>query len=247
MRLRKIQNYLQNLKDSNRTELAVLIDPDKADLPQLKALVSNADKMGVGLFLVGGSLLVSGLLEKTIEEINKLSDIPTVIFPGSINQISNNADAILFLSLISGRNPEYLIGTHVVAAPLIKKSGIEVLPTGYLLIDGGKPTTVSYMSNTFPIPHDKADIAACTAMAGEMLGLKNIFMDCGSGASKHVSAKMVAAVRKSVDLPIIVGGGIRTAEEVQALSAAGANLIVVGNAFEENPALLFEMAEATQQ
>lgn len=242
--MQKVQPYLQNLKDNNKSALAVLIDPDKSELSQLKALVTNADKIGVGLFLVGGSLLISGLLEKTILEINKLSNIPTVIFPGSINQISSHADAILFLSLISGRNPEYLIGAHVASAPMIRKSGIEVLSTGYMLIDGGKPTTVSYMSNTNPIPHDKADIAACTALAGEMLGLKNIFMDCGSGAAKHVSEKMVHEVRKTVNLPIIVGGGIRNAEEVHSLASAGANLIVVGNAFEENPSLLFEMAEA---
>src|SRR5262249_14932797 len=145
----------------------------------------------------------------------------------------NKADAILFLSLISGRNPEMLIGKHVTAAPLLKKSSLEVIPTGYMLVDPGHPTSVSYMSNTLPIPHDKNDIATCTAIAGEMLGLKLIFMDAGSGARTSINSSMIAAVRKELSLPLIVGGGIKTAERALEACNAGADVIVVGNSIEK--------------
>src|SRR5690606_37228031 len=140
------------------------------------------------------------------------TSIPVIIFPGSANQICDSADGILLLSLISGRNPEFLIGAHVTAAARLRVSGIEILPTAYMLIDGGAATTVSYISNTLPLPADKPDIAACTAMAGEMLGLRLIHMDAGSGAKNPVPNAIIRAVREAVDLPIIVGGGIRTAD-----------------------------------
>jgi putative glycerol-1-phosphate prenyltransferase len=154
-----------------------------------------------------------------------------------------SADAILFLSLISGRNPDFLIGQHVISAPILKKSSLEILPTGYILVDSGKQTTVSYMSNTTPIPHDKPEIAACTAMAGEMLGLKLMYLDAGSGAQRAISPKMISIVRKSVDVPLIVGGGIRSANEAYEAMLAGADTIVIGNGIEKNPALLAEVSE----
>jgi putative glycerol-1-phosphate prenyltransferase len=147
------------------------------------------------------------------------------------------------LSLISGRNPEYLIGQHVTAAPILKKSKLEILPTGYMLIDCGKQTTVSYISNTTPIPYDKPSVAVCTAMAGEMLGLKLLYVDGGSGAQMPVSAQMIAAIRKSVDIPIIVGGGISSPKKAAEALTAGADLIVIGNVIEKDPNLLIEVSE----
>ncbi len=170
-----------------------------------------------------------------------------VLFPGSNLQINEAADAILFLSLISGRNPDLLIGQHVIAAPLIKKYGLEVIPTGYLLINSGNDTTVSYMSNTQPIPYDKPDIAACTAIAGEMLGLEIIYMDAGSGAAQPISTDMISKVRKSIDTPLIIGGGINTAKKAETILKAGADMIVVGNGIEENPSLLVTISETIQQ
>jgi putative glycerol-1-phosphate prenyltransferase len=178
-----------------------------------------------------------------IKLIKTNSTIPVILFPGSNLHIDMSADALLFLSLISGRNAELLIGQHVIAAPVLKKSNMEILPTGYILIDSGRQTTVSYISNTTPIPYDKPEIAACTAMAGEMLGLKLIYLDGGSGAQKQISARMIASVRKSVDVPLIVGGGIRSVEEASEAMEAGADVIVIGNGIEKNLNLLAEVSE----
>ncbi|MBC8173742.1 MAG: geranylgeranylglyceryl/heptaprenylglyceryl phosphate synthase, partial [Chitinophagales bacterium] len=163
---------------------------------------------------------------------------------GSIQQVNPHADALLFLSLISGRNPELLIGNHVLAAPYVKKSGIEAISTGYILIDGGAPTTVSYISNTTPIPHDKTEIAVCTAMAGELLGMQLIYMDAGSGAKRSISPAMITSVKKNITLPLVIGGGIRTPETAYALSHAGADVIVVGNAIEKDASLIKEISFA---
>jgi putative glycerol-1-phosphate prenyltransferase len=162
-------------------------------------------------------------------------------------QVNDKADAILFLSLISGRNAEMLIGKQVITAPILKKSKLEILPTGYMLIDSGKPTTASYMSNTTPIPHDKNEVASCTAMAGEMLGLKMIFMDGGSGAMNPISAKMIKACSNTIDIPLITGGGINSGAKAVSNCKAGADIIVVGNAIEKNEALIKEIAKAVHK
>lgn len=223
----------------------MLIDPDLAqDEAKLERTVQNACMAKADLIFVGGSLLTSAAFDRCVELVKQWSDRPIVLFPGSPSQLSKHADAVLFLSLISGRNPELLIGHHVIAAPAIKAMGIETIPTGYMLVDGGKPTTVSYVSQTLPIPRDKPGIAACTALAGEMLGLRTIYMDTGSGAEFTVSPEMIAAVRRSVDLPIIIGGGIRDARTARALCDAGADVLVIGTAFEEDPERIFEMREA---
>ncbi|MCB0813121.1 MAG: phosphoglycerol geranylgeranyltransferase [Flavobacteriales bacterium] len=179
-----------------------------------------------------------------MKRVKDLSDRPVVLFPGSPAQLSGHADALLFLSLISGRNPELLIGHHVTSAPTVKALGLEAIPTGYLLVDGGRMTTAHYVSQTSPIPHDKPGIAAATALAGELLGLKAIYLDTGSGAPRTVAPDMVKAVRQAVDLPIIVGGGIRSTEQAQALCEAGADMLVVGTAFEEDPERVFALREA---
>lgn len=231
-------------KADNRKLLAVLIDPDTPTDGQLEAIVEQVNAAQADLIFVGGSLLVKDALDNCIEKIKAKTSIPTILFPGSVLQISEKADAILFLSLISGRNPDLLIGSQVIAAPYIKQSGLEVLPTGYMLIDSGRPTTASYMSGTNPIPHNKSEIAACTAMAGEMLGLGLIYMDGGSGAYKPIDPHMVAAVRKHVEAPIIIGGGIKDAQTAKEICDAGADVIVVGNATEHNPLIISQIAKA---
>jgi len=215
-----------------------LLDPDKLKRDALAKTVALANKSEVDFIFVGGSLLVSQEFENTIIEIKKRTKIPVVIFPGSPLQISNQANAILFLSLISGRNADLLIGQQIVAAPYLKASSLEILPTGYMLIDSGKPTTAQYISNTLPIPADKPDIAACTALAGEMLGLKLIYLDGGSGAKNPVSAEMIRKVRQTISVPLIVGGGIKTPENAYAACKAGADIIVVGNAAEKDFSLI---------
>lgn len=235
------------IKSKNgKSSLAVLIDPDKQQPSGLLPLIKLAEQCGVSYFFVGGSLLTDTQFEDTLDFIKSNSKLPVVIFPGSNSQVSSKADGILLLSMISGRNPELLIGQHVLAAPRIKASGIEVLPTGYLLIDGGKPTTVSYISNTNPIPADKPDIAAVTAMAGEMLGLKLMYLDAGSGAENAVSTQTISSVRKVVDTPIIVGGGIRSAQAAQQAVDAGADVVVVGNVLEKDPDLLLDISSVFQ-
>jgi putative glycerol-1-phosphate prenyltransferase len=230
-------------KKNNKKALAILVDPDKSSNEALKKISEIATKAHVDYFFVGGSLLTHDNLENSIKILKENSNIPVVLFPGNTLQISKQADAILFLSLISGRNPEMLIGRHVISAPYLKSTDLEVISTGYMLIDCGKPTSVTYMSNSTPIPGDKDDIAVCTAMAGEMLGLKLIYMDAGSGADNTISATMVKKVSQSIDVPLIVGGGIRNKESVREILDAGADIIVVGNAAEKSPNLIFEISE----
>ena len=198
----------------------------------------------VDFFFVGGSLVVTDTLDSMVATIKKHCSIPVVLFPGSPDQITPKADALLYLSLISGRNSELLIGQHVISAPFVKQSGLEIIPVGYMLIDGGSPTTVSYISNTNPIPANKNDIAICTAMAGEMLGLKLIYMDAGSGASKAISTTMIKEVAKHIQIPLVVGGGITTPEKAMENCQAGADIIVVGNAAEKDPVLITAIADA---
>ncbi|MCC6840011.1 MAG: geranylgeranylglyceryl/heptaprenylglyceryl phosphate synthase [Flavobacteriales bacterium] len=236
---------LEAAKAEGRKLLAVLIDPDFGqDEAVLERTVQNACMAKADLIFVGGSLLTSASFNRCVQLVKQWSDRPVVLFPGSPAQLSEHADALLFLSLISGRNPELLIGHHVNAAPTVRALGLEAIPTGYLLVDGGKPTTVSYVSQTVPIPHDKPGIAAATALAGALLGLRTIYMDTGSGAQRTVSPEMIAAVRANVALPIIVGGGIRDADTARALCEAGADVLVVGTAFEEDPERIFAMSGA---
>ena len=236
-------NILQHRKEG-RKQFAVLIDPDKVSKQKCETLAYEAQLAGVDLIFVGSSLLTRADLDNCIKIIKQNCGIPVVLFPGSILQISHFADAILLLSLISGRNAEMLIGKQVIAAPLLKESKLEIISTGYMLIDPGHPTSVSYMSNTFPIPHDKNDIALCTALAGEQLGLKTIFMDAGSGARMPVSKSMIEAVRNTISVPLIVGGGISSPEKALENCNAGADVVVIGNSIEKKQHLLTELADA---
>lgn len=239
-----VLKILQDRHAAGRKSIAVLIDPDKIeDGAQLQHLINLANENCVDFFFVGGSLVTTTNLSEIVQRIKSNVSIPVVLFPGNAMQIEPSADAILFLSLISGRNPELLIGQHVVAAPVLKNTKLEVIPTGYLLINSGRTTSVAYVSNTIPLPEDKYTLAACTAMAGEMLGLKTIYLDAGSGAEREVSAKMIAAVKRSLNVPLIVGGGINNTEKAMRALEAGADLIVIGNALEKDPDLLTEVSE----
>jgi phosphoglycerol geranylgeranyltransferase len=231
-------------KKLGRKCFTVLVDPDKVDRQKIDQLVTLATEAGVDYFFVGGSLVVSDQLDERIKQIKASCDIPVILFPGSPSQISRYADGLLYLSLISGRNPELLIGQHVVSAPFVKKSGLEIIPTGYIVVDGGAPTTVSYISNASPVPADKNEIATCTAMAGEMLGMKLIYMDAGSGAKIPITETMIETVSRATEAPLIIGGGITTSEKAYRNCKAGADVIVIGNAIEKDPGLIKEMAAA---
>jgi putative glycerol-1-phosphate prenyltransferase len=227
----------------SRKQLAVLVDPDKLLDKEIKDLARISAESGVDYFLVGGSLLINNQLDHCVKSLKENSQIPVILFPGNTMQISWKADGILFLSLISGRNSEMLIGRHVISAPYIKMSPLEVISCGYMLIESGKQTAVQYMSNTSPIPSDKNDIAICTAMAGEMLGLKLIYLEAGSGAKEHVPLSMIENVKGSLSIPLIVGGGIRSASQALQVCKAGADILVIGTAFEKDPGLIREIAE----
>lgn len=239
-----LYKHILNRKLNGQKSFAVLIDPDKADAATVQQLVQLSEKAGVDYFLVGGSLVISNRLDEVIQQIKASCSIPVLLFPGSPSQISRYADALLYLSLISGRNPELLIGQHVISAPFVKQSGLEIISTGYMVVDGGAPTTVSYISNATPLPADKNDIALCTAMAGEMLGMKVIYMDAGSGARKPISESMIQTVAQQISIPLIVGGGITDPEKAYRNCKAGADVIVIGNAIEKDAALITEMAAA---
>lgn len=218
-------------------KICVLIDPDKHDDESLKALIEECNKSRVDFLMVGGSLLLSPI-NATLKNIKEQTNLPIVLFPGNLTQLSGNVDAILLLSVISGRNPELLIGNHVIAAPLIKQLQLKTFATGYMLIGTGKMTSVEYMSNTTPIPENKTDIAIATAVAGEMLGLNLIYLEGGSGAKRPVPFEMIKAVKEQISIPLIVGGGIKTKEQLINVCKAGADIIVVGNLLESNSQLI---------
>lgn len=240
-----IYNTIKNKIALNKKQLAVLIDPDKLTLQELSKTIDLCNISNVDFIFYGGSILYTpSKFDLLLTEIKKLTQIPVLLFPGSSMQVSTYADGILLLSLISGRNPEYLIGQHVIAAPYLKESNIEILPTGYILIESGKSTTVSYISNTTPIPSHKADIAACTALAGEMLGLKLMYLDAGSGAQNCVPIEMITKVKNTISCPLLIGGGINSIEKAVNACNAGADIIVIGNAFEKSPGLINNISEA---
>src|SRR6187551_690255 len=242
--IKGIYHSLTERKQQHKKSFAVLIDPDKVNDHNMEQLIELAVNAKVDYLLVGGSLVISNYLDECVQLIKRSCDIPVILFPGSPNQVSKYADALLYLSLISGRNPELLIGQHVVSAPYVKQSGLEIMSTGYIVIDGGAPTTVSYISNASPLPSDKNEIAMCTAMAGEMLGMQLIYMDAGSGAKRPITESMIEKVAQSISVPLIIGGGITDPEKAYLNCKAGADVIVVGNAIEKDESLIREMASA---
>ncbi len=238
---------LSKIKDQQikgRKSLAILIDPESSSTKQIAQLVRLAIDAHVDYFFVGGSTVDYTDMERVLTQLETLTEIPVIIFPGSPNQLSNKADALLYLSLISGRNPELLIGKQVESVAFLRKSSLEVIPTGYLLIDGGTQSTVAYVSNTQPIPHDGTDIALATSLAGQYLGLQLIYLEAGSGAKWPVSADMIRSIKNELSVPLIVGGGIRTPEKARTAVEAGADIIVVGNILEKDPNLIIDLSIA---
>lgn len=242
-RINNILSQIQEKANERQKSFAVLIDPDKVTEEKLLNIASLSMANEVDFFFVGGSLLMKDKMQEVVSMLKENTNIPVILFPSNAQQICNDADAILFLSLISGRNPDLLIGQQVIAAPLLKASNLEVLPTGYMLIDSGKQTTASYMSVTTPIPADKPEIAMATALAGEYLGLKMLYMDGGSGAQNVAHAQTISLVKKNVTIPLIVGGGICTKEDAQKTFEAGADVIVIGNQIEKDPSIIAEVAK----
>ncbi|MCH2225774.1 MAG: geranylgeranylglyceryl/heptaprenylglyceryl phosphate synthase [Crocinitomicaceae bacterium] len=228
--------------------MAILIDPDKIkDDLRFKDLLKRINVLRPDYVFVGGSTVDKEDFTNCCQKLKSYLEIPLVIFPGAHNQVSSDVDGILFLSLLSGRNPDYLIGHQVQAAPVLKKTKLEIMPTAYLLIDGGKPSSVSYVSQTTPIPNDQITIAVNTAMAGEMMGNKLVFMDAGSGALDKVPSKMISEVKKNINVPLIIGGGVKTIKELDECYNSGANLVVIGNKIEQNEDFLLDLANYFSQ
>lgn len=232
---------IQQKIDGRQKLLAVLIDPDKMSFDNNSSVWHLLDRHRPDLLLVGGSLLTVGDVHQTVTWLKTRFDIPLWLFPGNYQHLTSAADALLLLSLVSGRNPDFLIGQHVAAAPLIQRMNLTAIPTAYMLVDGGVPTTVSYISNTQPIPANKPDVAVATAMAAELLGMKMIYLEAGSGAANPVPPAMIAAVRQAVGLPLIVGGGIRSTASLENAYVAGADIAVIGTAWEQNPTIIADM------
>ena len=243
-----MQTVLEVLVESRaqaKALLAVLIDPGKMSVKRLHHILTIASASPPDYFFIGGSTSERIDLETTLNEVKQFCpSIPVILFPGNETQISSQADALLLLSLVSGRNPELLIGKHVKAAKHLVQSGLEIIPTAYTLIDGGKTTTVAYLSQTQPIPREGNEIAVNTALASELLGMKLVYLEAGSGARLPVPPELVHAVYATCSLPIVVGGGIDSVEKLHLAFDAGATLAVVGNALEENPELLHDLHEA---
>jgi putative glycerol-1-phosphate prenyltransferase len=232
---------IQHKINSGQKVLAVLIDPDKMSFDDNSSVWHLLERHCPDLLLVGGSLLTVGDVHQTVTWLKARFDIPVWLFPGNYQHLTPAADALLLLSLLSGRNPDFLISQHVAAAPLIRRMNLAAIPTAYMLVDGGVPTTVSYISNTQPIPANKPDVAVATSMAAELLGMKMVYLEAGSGAANPVSSSMIRAVRQAISLPLIVGGGIRSAALLENAYVAGADIAVIGTAWEQNPEIIADM------
>lgn len=243
----RIIEDLRKRKRAGQSGFALLVDPDRTDPGEMRNMAERANAAGVDYLLMGGSLIVEHQMEDCIRAFKSRSPIPVILFPGSPAQVSPEADALLFLALVSGRNPELLIGQHVQAAPMVRQSGLEVIPTGYMLIDGGAPTTASYMSHAQPIPSDKPDIALCTAWAAELLGKHLLYMDAGSGAPRPIDTRMISKVASQTEVPLFVGGGIRSPQKAYEAARSGATMVVVGNAIEKDPGLIREICQAIHE
>jgi len=224
----------------------LLIDPDRTPEKQFLSQVESAEECGVDAILVGTSFMLNGAFGPSVREIKKRTSLPVVIFPGSFAQITPDADAILFSSLISGRNATYLIEEQIKGAPLVKRCGIEAIPTGYMLVESGALTSVQFVSGTLPIPRTKNDIACAHALAAQYLGMKLVYLEAGSGAQLSVPVEMVQSVAAYVDIPVMVGGGLRTPEDVSERITAGASFVIVGTSLEDDPRFTYmrELASA---
>jgi len=239
-----VYQKLLDVKDEKGAGFLVLLDPDRMSVPEIVDLARKSEKGGADGFLVGSSLLLSTRFDEAIREIKAHVNVPVTIFPGNANQVSRYADAILFLSLISGRNPHLLIGEQVKAAPAIKEFGLEPIPTGYMIIESGGTTSVQFMSDTQPIPRNKPDIVKAHALAAEYLGMKFVFLEAGSGADSPVPDNIVREVKDFITIPIIVGGGIKDPDVAYKKVKGGAGFVVIGNFLEEDDSLIEKFADA---
>jgi len=240
-----IFNYLLSVKEEKGAGYIVLIDPDKNSEKSLEEKISKINECGVDAIFVGGSLILDNNCEKRVKMIKSLSKLPIIFFPGGISQLNKYYDAMLFMSILSGRNPHYLIGEQVIAAPIVKDLGIETIPTGYLIIDGGSNSSVQFMSGSNPIPTEKPDILVAHALAAQYLGKKIVYLESGSGAKNAIPNHLIEAVKSYIEIPIIVGGGIRTPESAYEKVQAGANFVVTGTAIEDdNTNIIKEFADA---
>ena len=222
----------------------VLIDPDRKNEDSINSRVELANNSGVDALFVGGSLMMDGNCTERVKQIKEVSNVPVIFFPGGVGQLNSYYDAMLFMSVISGRNPHYLIGEQVIAAPLVKVMGIETIPTGYILMDGGAGSTVECVSGTRPIPMNRPDVVVAHALAGQYLGMNLIYLEAGSGAKEPVAPGVVEAVNDAVDVPLIVGGGIRSPETASETVKAGASIIVTGTIIEIHSNRMKELADA---
>ena len=222
----------------------VLIDPDKKNDKNIDQFVEKANQNGVDAIFVGGSIMMDGLYHKRVERIKSISEIPVILFPGGVNQINKHYDAMLFMSLLSGRNSHYLIGEQVIAAPIVKDYEIETIPTGYLLIDGGSPTSVEVVSGTKPLPSNRPDIIVSHALAAQFLGMELIYLEAGSGALNEVPEDVVKKVADEISIGLIVGGGIRTPEDANSIVNSGASFVVIGSAIEKSAELMEEFSSS---
>lgn len=232
--MQNIYNKILRSKSRKEKLLAILLDPDKVDLQNIKSLISKINDSPATHIFIGGSLVLNNTIDEIILNLKKEIKLPIVLFPGNPSQISIHADGILFLSLISGRNSDFLIEHQVKAAPILKKSNLEIISTGYILIESGNPTAVASVSKTNPLPRHNAEIAVDTAIAGEFLGNKLIYLEAGSGAKLAVPLETISLVSKNLEIPLIVGGGIKSNQEIQDAYVAGADLVVIGTAFEND-------------
>jgi putative glycerol-1-phosphate prenyltransferase len=241
-----IYEHLLNIIETKGAAYLILLDPDKLTDDKLFPFIKHCEISGVDGFLVGGSLIIDGDIKILIDKIKNTTSLPVIIFPGEVNQVCSRADAILFISVISGRNPEHLIGKHVLAAPIIKKSKIEPISTGYIIVESGSMTTAEYISGSLPVPRNKPEIAAATALAAQYLGMKFVYLEAGSGAAQPVPNEMVKTVSEYCNIPVIVGGGIRNPHIAREKVNCGAKIIVTGNFFEdhENWGLIGNFAES---
>lgn len=232
--MKNIYNDILKAKSENKKLLAILLDPDKLVLENLDLLISKINQSPATHIFIGGSLVENNIIDELIITITQNCDLPIVLFPGNPSQISDKADAILFLSLISGRNPDYLIGHQVNAVPILKKTNLEIISTGYILIESGNETAVERVSKTKPLDRNNIDYIIQTAQAGQMLGNKLIYLEAGSGAKKAVSLEMIKKVAQNIEIPLVVGGGIVDLQQIKDSYTAGADLVVIGTAFEND-------------
>lgn len=238
----KLSNPIFQQFKSKTGQIAVLIDPEETNSEEkLQRIVEKAEFSKIDYFFIGGSTVTRKDFKQVTSILKRLTRVPLVVFPGDYQQLSNDADALLYLSLLSGRNPEYLIGQHVKSAQEVLQLDLEVIPTAYILIEGGNQSSVAYVSQTTPIPREKTAIALNTAIAGSLQGKQVIYFDAGSGAKKSIDAKLVKQLKNQLDTIVIVGGGIRSVEQIENLKEAGASVIVIGNKIEEDIDFLLEI------